>query len=270
MHHDLSPDDIGFVHELVKRASSAAQKAFKKHNVTMAKASPGDYASHVDTRNEQLIAHGLLQRFPADAVIGEEKGNYSVGQSTWIIDPLDGTGNFLAGLPLFGVTTSRWHGNVPQYSWLSQAFTGASLVVSADHSVRNELGELVSPPPAPRHIRTAALWLGYPENAASTVPPKLREALRSLGAYRVMENWCPVADLFLLATGSLDCVVGYNCRGTELAAIFHAVTALDFTVTTVGRSSIPGLGEPATFVITHKELKRQLSEEMVALLSSSL
>jgi fructose-1,6-bisphosphatase/inositol monophosphatase family enzyme len=268
VHNDLTPDDIAFVDELVKRASSAAQKAFRGRNVRITKGSPGDFASLLDTSNEKLIARSLLKRFPVDGVIGEEDGQYSHGNSTWIIDPLDGTGNFLAGLPLFGVTISRWNGDVPQYSWISQGFTGATLTVIGDNSVVNELGEPVSSPTQRPRLGTAALWLGYPENAASTMPGKLRQALRDHGAYRVMENWCPVADLFLLASGGLDCVVGYNCRGTELAAIFHAAAALDFSITTFGERVVPGLGKPTTFMISPKELQSGLAQELLPIFAS--
>jgi myo-inositol-1(or 4)-monophosphatase len=59
----------------------------------------------MDARAEALIVDGLLARFPADAILAEERGA-AAGRSgrRWIIDPLDGTTNYAHGLPLYAVS----------------------------------------------------------------------------------------------------------------------------------------------------------------------
>jgi len=61
--------------------------------------------SATDRAVERLIRERLAEEFPADAVIGEEYG-VTGGQSpfTWVIDPVDGTTNFVNGLPLFAAS----------------------------------------------------------------------------------------------------------------------------------------------------------------------
>lgn len=57
-----------------------------------------------DLAAEAAILKLLRRRFPADNIIAEESGRIWRGSDyTWVIDPLDGTSNFVAGLPWFGV-----------------------------------------------------------------------------------------------------------------------------------------------------------------------
>lgn len=72
-----------------------------------AKSSPTDVVTQMDTASEQAIVAHLLAARPHDAVLGEEAGQRS-GTSgiRWVIDPLDGTVNYLYGLPLWAVSVA--------------------------------------------------------------------------------------------------------------------------------------------------------------------
>lgn len=72
-----------------------------------AKSSPTDVVTQMDTASEQAIVAHLLAARPDDAVLGEEAGQRA-GRSgiTWVIDPLDGTVNYLYGLPLWAVSVA--------------------------------------------------------------------------------------------------------------------------------------------------------------------
>jgi myo-inositol-1(or 4)-monophosphatase len=65
-----------------------------------------DYASDVDRQAEQVIVRELRHAWPRCAIIGEEGGSSGPqnARQTWIIDPLDGTSNFLRGIPHFAVS----------------------------------------------------------------------------------------------------------------------------------------------------------------------
>lgn len=69
------------------------------------KSSATDMVSNVDLASEAAVAEVLAARRPDDAVLGEE-GTTSGGTSgvRWVVDPLDGTTNFLFGLPQFAVS----------------------------------------------------------------------------------------------------------------------------------------------------------------------
>ncbi len=68
---------------------------------------PNDFVSEVDRAAEQVIIDTLLQAYPGHAILGEETGRSQGAKHSdflWIIDPLDGTTNFLHGFPQYAVS----------------------------------------------------------------------------------------------------------------------------------------------------------------------
>ena len=71
-----------------------------------AKSSPTDLVSEADIAAETAIRTVLAGRRPRDAILGEEGGATGDGELRWVIDPLDGTTNFLFGFPQFAVSVA--------------------------------------------------------------------------------------------------------------------------------------------------------------------
>ncbi|MEO8432419.1 MAG: inositol monophosphatase family protein [Acidobacteriota bacterium] len=66
-----------------------------------------DFVTIADRESEERIVASIRRRFPKDAFLGEEGGRRAgelPGSRTWIIDPLDGTANFIAGFPFWCVS----------------------------------------------------------------------------------------------------------------------------------------------------------------------
>jgi myo-inositol-1(or 4)-monophosphatase len=64
-----------------------------------------DFVSEVDKKAEQVITHTILKAFPKHNILGEEQGTINNNSSiTWIIDPLDGTTNYLHGHPQYSIS----------------------------------------------------------------------------------------------------------------------------------------------------------------------
>jgi myo-inositol-1(or 4)-monophosphatase len=63
-----------------------------------------DFATEVDRRAEQEIIRVIRNAYPDHTIVAEESGVHSGNEFTWIIDPLDGTTNFLHGFPQFAVS----------------------------------------------------------------------------------------------------------------------------------------------------------------------
>lgn len=79
--------------------------------------SPNDFVTEVDQAAEQAIIETLLQAYPDHGILAEESGReYGAKHSEfqWIIDPLDGTTNFIHGLPMYCVSIALAHRNVVQ------------------------------------------------------------------------------------------------------------------------------------------------------------
>ena len=69
------------------------------------KSSPTDIVTVMDQRSEKLIVEGILAERPDDAILGEEGSDHEGTSGVrWVIDPLDGTVNYLYELPLWGVS----------------------------------------------------------------------------------------------------------------------------------------------------------------------
>jgi myo-inositol-1(or 4)-monophosphatase len=78
---------------------------------------PNDFVSEVDRAAEAAIIEILLQAYPQHGILAEESGSSHGNRKSdyqWIIDPLDGTTNFLHGLPIYGVSIGLAHRDVVQ------------------------------------------------------------------------------------------------------------------------------------------------------------
>ncbi|MGH3486203.1 MAG: inositol monophosphatase family protein [Nocardioidaceae bacterium] len=94
-------DDLRLAHVLADDAESIAMDRFKSldlHVVTKPDLSP---VSDADHSVEQAVRRTLARARPRDAVQGEEQGTSGWGPRRWVIDPIDGTKNFVRGVPVW-------------------------------------------------------------------------------------------------------------------------------------------------------------------------
>jgi myo-inositol-1(or 4)-monophosphatase len=90
------------------RAAEAELRARFGHRQqgVRAKSGPTDLVSDADLAAEAAIRAVLASRRPDDAILAEEGGATAGGALRWVVDPLDGTINFLFGVPAFGVSVA--------------------------------------------------------------------------------------------------------------------------------------------------------------------
>jgi len=89
--------------DLAKTAGKSTLEYFQNADLTFEKKEDASPVTVADQNSEKIIRAGLADKFPEDGIIGEEYG--TVEGSTgyrWIVDPIDGTKAFIAGVPLFG------------------------------------------------------------------------------------------------------------------------------------------------------------------------
>jgi myo-inositol-1(or 4)-monophosphatase len=96
---------IELAEQIAREAGAQLREAFETDLRIETKSSPTDLVSEADVAAETLIRERLLAARPADGMLGEE-GSDTAGTSglRWIVDPLDGTTNFLFGIPQWGVS----------------------------------------------------------------------------------------------------------------------------------------------------------------------
>ncbi|UCF04706.1 MAG: inositol monophosphatase [bacterium] len=63
-----------------------------------------DFVTETDRQSERMITETLIRSFPEIGILAEEGGRISEQQTFWIIDPLDGTTNFIHGYPSIGIS----------------------------------------------------------------------------------------------------------------------------------------------------------------------
>ncbi|WP_189001360.1 inositol monophosphatase family protein [Deinococcus roseus] len=63
-----------------------------------------DLVTEVDRESEAIIRHTILTHFPDHEILGEEGGSVGSSANRWIVDPLDGTHNYVRDLPMSGVS----------------------------------------------------------------------------------------------------------------------------------------------------------------------
>ena len=79
--------------------------AKSKNTLNIEQKSLHDYVSEVDRNSERAVIDTILAEFPDHQIVGEEYGRHAGSSNiSWIVDPLDGTTNFLRGIPHYAVS----------------------------------------------------------------------------------------------------------------------------------------------------------------------
>ena len=103
------PEDelLTVAHEAAAAAAVELMSRFGGHlRGVRTKSTATDPVSEADLAGEEAIRRVLGQRRPGDAILGEEGGQSGDGDLRWVVDPLDGTVNFLFGIPQFSVSVA--------------------------------------------------------------------------------------------------------------------------------------------------------------------
>ena len=70
--------------------------------------------TEADRNAESLIRKAIGQKYPTEAILGEEEGESGTGSDRWVVDPIDGTKSFICGVPLYGTLISFERGGEPE------------------------------------------------------------------------------------------------------------------------------------------------------------
>jgi len=88
-----------------RRAGSALiKKMVNLQKLKVEQKGHNDYVSDADLAAEKAVIHCILKHYPEHAILAEESGAQGESDTIWIVDPLDGTTNYLHGFPVFAVS----------------------------------------------------------------------------------------------------------------------------------------------------------------------
>jgi myo-inositol-1(or 4)-monophosphatase len=98
----------------VEAGQQAKERYLRRHELKIESKGVQNFVSEADRLCEQTISGAIAAAFPNDSIMGEEHGVLDRGkEALWVIDPIDGTTNFLRGLPLWCVSIAVISDNEP-------------------------------------------------------------------------------------------------------------------------------------------------------------
>ncbi|MDA9684745.1 inositol monophosphatase [Candidatus Pelagibacter bacterium] len=103
----LNSPQINLIIKACMKASRSLIRDFGEiENLQVSTKGPGDFVTSADKRTEKILIGELQRAHPEYGIITEEKGiiNKSNTDNRWVIDPIDGTMNFLNGIPQFAIS----------------------------------------------------------------------------------------------------------------------------------------------------------------------
>ena len=103
----INSPKLNIMYKACMKASKSLIRDFGEiENLQVSSKGPGDFVSSADKRTEKIIIDELLKAHPDYGILSEESGVINEKNKTnkWIIDPIDGTSNFLNGIPQFAIS----------------------------------------------------------------------------------------------------------------------------------------------------------------------
>ncbi|MDF2968405.1 MAG: histidinol phosphatase [Nocardioidaceae bacterium] len=104
-------DDLRLAHVLADDADSLTMERFRATDLHVSTKPDTTPVSDADHACEELIRGTLGRARPRDAVLGEEAGSSGWGPRRWVVDPIDGTANFVRGVPVWATLIGLMEGD---------------------------------------------------------------------------------------------------------------------------------------------------------------
>jgi myo-inositol-1(or 4)-monophosphatase len=203
---------------LAQAAGAHLMQAFGRTNAVQNKGDISNVVTDADLESERIIVTGIRSWFPTHAIIAEESGHTpGTAGYTWVVDPLDGTSNFAAGIPWFGVLIAVLDGASPVTAVLHLPVFGQTYTARAGHGAEcNGKPIRVTGATALRDV----LW-AYGMDAQPTQAARERDArllARLLGAVRNVRATNSLVDAAYTADGRLGGMLNRSTRLWDIAA----------------------------------------------------
>ncbi|OBI81497.1 inositol monophosphatase family protein [Mycobacterium sp. 1245805.9] len=187
------------------------------------KTTPTDPVTVVDTETERLLRDRLAQLRPGDPILGEEGGGPAAAQSgavTWVLDPIDGTVNFVYGIPAYAVSVGA------QIDGVSVAGAVADVVAGRVYSAAIGLGAHVTDDHGTEPLRCTAVddlsmallgtGFGYSRRRRASQAALLAHILPAVRDVRRIGS--AALDLCMVGAGRLDAFYEHGLQVWDRAA----------------------------------------------------
>ena len=175
-----------------------------------------DPVTECDKESERRIVERIFREHPDSTVVGEEDGQQGSGAVHWYVDPIDGTNNFVAGIPFFCVSIAAALDDRMLAGVIYNPVTGETFAASTAGATLNG---------KPMRCTGAATDSGctllteYPRSGRPVIPEELARLGRLLEPFRAVRRMGSTAlHLAYVAAGRADATFGMGTNPWDIAA----------------------------------------------------
>ena len=256
----MQPPVINIFEKAAKKAGKVLTRDFGEiENLQIQSKSIGDFVTNADLKTEQTLLETLQYYYPESTYISEEKGKIDGNKEIIVIDPIDGTTNFIHGIPLIGIVVSKIVDNeitdgvifnpiTNDFFWASKGKGAWCNNKRLRVSKRNILADSVIGVGIPHANRTYENYLNEIEKIANKC-----SGLRRMGSAAI--------DLAYVASGKLDALWERNLNLWDVSSGVLLVREAGGKVTEPSGNPWNILSKDilASNSILHEEIQEKLS-----------
>lgn len=241
---EYSPsDDLSLALKLAAEADLISLNRFRAVDLVVTTKPDRTPVTDADQAVERSIRSGIEAARPHDSILGEEYGTQGDGSRQWIIDPIDGTANFLRGLPIWGTLISLAVDGVPIVGVASSPAFGKRWWAAVGHGAWSQVeGEPERRLAVSGVAELADASLSYNSLQGWDEAGRLDDVValsRSVWRSRALgEMWAYT----LLAEGAIDIVGEFDLKPYDMAALIPIVQEAGGRFTSVDGTPGPWQG----------------------------
>ena len=209
-------------------ADRESMRTFRTDDLEVTVKGDGSPVTSTDRLIERLVRELIAEHRPGDRVLGEEEGDSGTGDRCWVLDPIDGTGNYVAGSRAWGSLIALEEGDEPLVGVVSMPAThrrwwGTTAEGASSVEMRSGAHHRLTPSTTddPSRMR----WATGP--ALVELAGRERAQLRDIepfGVYVPPQEWTTYPAL-MVAEGTLDLAVHFGHRWDHAALAAVVVAA---------------------------------------------
>ncbi|MCM3614368.1 histidinol phosphatase [Microbacterium enclense] len=214
------PDDLALALRLADAADAVSMQRFDAADLRIDTKPDRTHVTEADLATERAIRRILDAERPHDAVLGEEFGTSGDTARRWVIDPIDGTHNYMRGIPVWATLIALTVDGVPQVGVVSQPAIGRRWWAAVGHGAWTSTASGET-----RGIRVSKV----DEMGAASISFQSIEQWDGVGLLPALESLTRVVwrdraygdalPYMWLAEGRLELVAEFDVKEYDIAAI---------------------------------------------------
>ena len=242
------------VQEAARICGDVANRYFRQ-GLAVEWKSDGSEVTRADREAEAAVREWVGQRFPDDAVVGEELGTErNDGRRRWLIDPIDGTRSYVRGVPLWGSMVAVEDGGTVLAGAINCAASGDFVVAARGEGCWHN-GHRASV--SNIDVLDQATILGTDQRFRRN--PARAERFTALGSrVAIARSWGDCYGYVLVATGRAELMVDDRLSPWDVAALIPIIEEAGGVFTDWGGRRGMGLDAVATNALLAEEIRNAL------------